>query len=47
MRKVLFMTSFALIGCGIDSALDSKGALAVWVIAAIVCITTALSIIKE
>lgn len=47
MRNAVLFISFALMGCGIDSALDSRGAFAVWMIAAIVFAGTTLSIIKE
>lgn len=47
MRHIAFVISFALMGCGIDSAFDSRGAFAVWMIAAIVFAGTTLSIIKE
>ena len=45
MKNAVLFISFALMGCGIDSALDSKRALAVWIIAAMVFAYT--SLIKE
>ena len=45
MRNAVLFISFAIMGCGIDSALDSKRALAVWIIAAMVFAYT--SLIKE
>lgn len=45
MRNALTFISFAIMGCGIDSALDSKRAMAVWIIAAMVFAYT--SLIKE
>lgn len=47
MRHIAFVISFALMGCGIDSAFDSMGAFVVWIIATIVFVGTTLSIIKE
>lgn len=43
MRNAALFISFALMGCGIDSALDSKRALAVWIMAAMVFAYTSLA----